>query len=91
MSQFSKKQQSYLQEKFGSRVSFHKTERKLYGHDIAALPSLVNPFWEIPSLMQWSSLRMKKNLFSWFAGRKRIVFLLHHGEKLHLAMVACYP
>ena len=28
---------------FGSRVSFHKTERKLYGHDIAALPSLIKP------------------------------------------------
>jgi Fe-S oxidoreductase/FAD/FMN-containing dehydrogenase len=43
MSQFGKKHQSYLEQKFGSRVSFHKTERKLYGHDIAALPSLIKP------------------------------------------------
>jgi len=33
----------YLEEKFGRRVSFHKTERKLYGHDIATLPSLIKP------------------------------------------------
>ena len=43
MSQFNGKHQSYLEEKFQSRVSFHKTERILYGHDIAALPSLVRP------------------------------------------------
>jgi Fe-S oxidoreductase/FAD/FMN-containing dehydrogenase len=43
MSQFCEKHQSYFEEKFGSRVSFHKTERKLYGHDIAALPSLIKP------------------------------------------------
>jgi Fe-S oxidoreductase/FAD/FMN-containing dehydrogenase len=43
MSQFGEKYQSYLEGKFGSRVSFHKTERKLYGHDIAALPSLIKP------------------------------------------------
>lgn len=33
----------WLQEKFGSRVSFNRTERKLYGHDIAAMPSLFKP------------------------------------------------
>ncbi len=43
MSPFGEKHQSYLEEKFGSRVSFHRTERKLYGHDIAALPSLIRP------------------------------------------------
>ena len=37
------KQQSYLKEKFGSRVNFQKTERKLYGHDIAAIPGLIKP------------------------------------------------
>jgi Fe-S oxidoreductase/FAD/FMN-containing dehydrogenase len=35
-------QQAYL-EKFGSRVTFDKTERVLYGHDIAAIPNLVKP------------------------------------------------
>jgi Fe-S oxidoreductase/FAD/FMN-containing dehydrogenase len=44
MSQLSEKHQRYLQETFGSRVSFNRTERKLYGHDIAALPKLVKPF-----------------------------------------------
>jgi len=43
MGQFGERHQSYLREKFGSRASFDKTERKLYGHDIAALPSLVKP------------------------------------------------
>ncbi len=36
-------ERSYLQDRFGSRVSFRKTERKLYGHDIAAMPSLIKP------------------------------------------------
>ncbi len=43
MSPFSEKHQSYLEEEFGSRVSFDKTERKLYGHDITSLPSLIRP------------------------------------------------
>jgi Fe-S oxidoreductase/FAD/FMN-containing dehydrogenase len=43
MSQLGERHQSYLKEKFGSRVIFRKTERKLYGHDIAALPSLIKP------------------------------------------------
>ncbi len=37
------KQQAYLQSEFGSRVNFSKTERKLYGHDIAAMPGLLKP------------------------------------------------
>src|SRR5512137_1627972 len=36
-------QRSYLEGKFGSRVSFNETERKLYGHDIAEIPSLIKP------------------------------------------------
>lgn len=32
-----------LERKFGNRVSFHKLERKLYGHDIAAVPGLIKP------------------------------------------------
>ena len=35
--------QSWLREKFGSRVTFNRIERKLYGHDIAAMPSLFKP------------------------------------------------
>jgi Fe-S oxidoreductase/FAD/FMN-containing dehydrogenase len=37
------KKRVWLQEKFGSRVSFNKIERKLYGHDIAAMPGLFKP------------------------------------------------
>jgi Fe-S oxidoreductase/FAD/FMN-containing dehydrogenase len=37
------KHRSYLEERFGSRVSFHNTERKLYSHDIAAMPRLIRP------------------------------------------------
>ena len=36
-------QKAWLADKFGSRVSFHRVERKLYGHDIAAMPSLFKP------------------------------------------------
>jgi hypothetical protein len=32
-----------LQTKFGDRVNFRKSERKLYGHDVAALPGLIKP------------------------------------------------
>lgn len=32
-----------LADLFGKRVTFDKTERKLYGHDIAAMPSMVKP------------------------------------------------
>lgn len=34
---------SHLESTFGSRVTFRKTERKLYGHDVAAMPSLIKP------------------------------------------------
>jgi len=37
------KKRSYLKERFGDRVNFNKVERKLYSHDIAAIPGLVKP------------------------------------------------
>lgn len=43
MGKINPEQRLYLEEKFGRRVSFHKTERKLYGHDIAAMPGLFKP------------------------------------------------
>ena len=36
-------QKAYLKEKFGDRVNFDETERVLYSHDIAAIPSLIAP------------------------------------------------
>lgn len=36
-------QRSYLEGKLGERVTFDRVERKLCGHDIAAMPKLVKP------------------------------------------------
>ena len=35
--------EAYLKAKFGERACFLPTERKLYGHDIAEIPSLIKP------------------------------------------------
>ncbi len=43
MGNVNRKQRMWLQEKFGSRLGLRKKERKLYGHDIAAMPSLFGP------------------------------------------------
>ncbi len=42
MSKINKNQKTFL-EQFGDRVTFDKTERLLYGHDMAAIPKLVLP------------------------------------------------
>lgn len=39
-----KKQETYLTERFGRRVNFDKMERRLYSHDVGAIPSLIKPF-----------------------------------------------
>ncbi|MDD5615742.1 MAG: FAD-binding and (Fe-S)-binding domain-containing protein [Candidatus Methanoperedens sp.] len=36
-------QRSYLGEKFKNRVTFDHVERKLYGHDISAIPGMIKP------------------------------------------------
>ena len=41
MARIGARQRSYLESRFGNRVSFRKAERRLYGHDIAAVPSLI--------------------------------------------------
>lgn len=43
MSRLKHKQERELCELFGERVSLRAVERRLYGHDIAALPSLLRP------------------------------------------------
>ena len=43
MARFPKVHKDWLLEKFGERVNFNPTERMLYGHDIAAMPSLFKP------------------------------------------------
>jgi Fe-S oxidoreductase/FAD/FMN-containing dehydrogenase len=44
MGKINNKQRADLQRIFGDRASFYRLERKLYGHDIAAIPSLIKPF-----------------------------------------------
>jgi Fe-S oxidoreductase/FAD/FMN-containing dehydrogenase len=43
MIRLSKKHRTWLEEKFGRRANFQPNERRLYGHDIAAMPSLFKP------------------------------------------------
>jgi len=43
MARISKKDKKWIQEKFGDRANFNRTERILYSHDIAAVPSLFKP------------------------------------------------
>ncbi len=43
MSALAAGQQSYLEAQYRGRVTFRKGERKLYGHDIAAMPAVINP------------------------------------------------
>src|SRR4030042_6570146 len=43
MGELNSKRQVSRGGKFGSRVNFSRTERKLYGHDIAAMPGLIKP------------------------------------------------
>jgi FAD/FMN-containing dehydrogenase len=43
MGKIGTRERSQLTQQFGNRVSFNRTERKLYGHDIAAMPGLIKP------------------------------------------------
>ncbi len=43
MSNLTAKQLTFLKDKFGDRANFNPVERKLYSHDIAAMPSLFKP------------------------------------------------
>jgi len=50
-------QRAYLESKFGSRVNFRLMERRLYGHDIGAMPSLIRPLIGD----QWCNQNQKRN------------------------------
>jgi len=39
----SARHRAYLEDKYGDRVNFMRIERKLYSHDIAAVPSMIKP------------------------------------------------
>jgi Fe-S oxidoreductase/FAD/FMN-containing dehydrogenase len=72
MSRLSKDHRKWLEDKFGPRVNFDPTERLLYSHDIAAMPSLFRLFIgktipeavvqpeseaELALLVRWASAR----------------------------------
>ncbi|MDD4859651.1 MAG: FAD-binding and (Fe-S)-binding domain-containing protein [Dehalococcoidales bacterium] len=67
-------QRAVLTHQFGERVNFRKTERKLYGHDIAALPGLAKAVLgsTVPdAVIQPQSEAEIINLVNW-AGAQRI-------------------
>ena len=43
MSRLSPEPQTQLSDQFGERVTFDKTERKLYSHDVGSMPKLIHP------------------------------------------------
>jgi uncharacterized cupredoxin-like copper-binding protein len=47
MNKLNTAQTSFLKSIFGDRAKFQKLERKLYGHDMAVMPSLVKPLKEV--------------------------------------------
>ena len=60
MGRISSELRSELQTIFGNRVSFHKLQRKLYGHDVAAVPKVIKPFiGKTIKALEQASLRKK--------------------------------
>ena len=72
MSRLSADQRSQLQAMLGDRVTFRRTERRLYGHDIAAMPGMIKPLVgdttpeavvqprteeELAALVRWAAAR----------------------------------
>jgi FAD/FMN-containing dehydrogenase len=70
MARLNNKEKKWLEEKFAARANFNPTERLLYSHDIAAIPSLFKPLIgrtvpdavvqpeneeELVQLVQWSA------------------------------------
>jgi Fe-S oxidoreductase/FAD/FMN-containing dehydrogenase len=74
MSHLTTRNRKWLEKKFGSRANFDPTERRLYGHDIASIPSLFKPLVgkTIPdAVVQPESEAEIVELLRW-AGRHRI-------------------
>jgi len=44
MARLTSKQKDWLKKEFDQRVTFDKTERRLYSHDTAAIPGIIHPF-----------------------------------------------
>jgi Fe-S oxidoreductase/FAD/FMN-containing dehydrogenase len=81
MSEMNKKQKKYLEEKFENRVNFRRVERKLYGHDIAAMPGMVKPIIgdTIPdAVVQPQSEEELAGLVKWAAANR--IYLTPRGK-----------
>jgi len=73
MARLRKKDKKWLEERFGERANFNPTERVLYSHDIAAMPSLFKPLIgnTIPDVVvQPQSEEELVELVRWAAERK---------------------
>ena len=74
MGRFGDRDRRWLEEKFGARATFRRSERVLYGHDISAVPSLFKPLVgdTVPdAVVQPESEEELKDLVLW-AGKNRI-------------------
>lgn len=74
MGKLNGKDKSFLKDRFGDRVSFDRIERKLYGHDIAAMPRLIRPLignTTPDAVVQPDSVEDLADLVRW-ANEKRI-------------------
>jgi len=73
MARLTKKDEKWLEEKFGARANFRPTERVLYSHDIAAMPGLIKPLVgkTVPqAVIQPENEDELKELVAWATGRK---------------------
>jgi Fe-S oxidoreductase/FAD/FMN-containing dehydrogenase len=73
MNRLTRKDRKWLEEKYGDRVNFSPTERRLYGHDIAAIPGLFKPIVgrTVPdAVVQPESEEELAALLGWAARRK---------------------
>jgi len=73
MARLTKDDKKWITEKFGERANFRRTERILYSHDIAAIPSLFKPLIRgtVPDgIVQPQSEEELAELARWAAERK---------------------
>ncbi len=73
MAKLGKQEKNWLSEKFNGRANFNRTERLLYSHDIAAMPSLFKPLIgnTIPyAVVQPETEEELAELVRWAAERK---------------------
>jgi len=81
MATLTKTDRRWLEEKFGARANFDRTERLLNGHDIAAIPGLIKPLLgdTVPdAVVQPESEQELVDLVRWAADRK--VVLVPRGK-----------